>query len=113
MKKAFHPDQAMVDHIQKLGAYTLIRVLEDGTIIGLGELAFTTALYWDLNLQGFERRYCFKDPALALIEYNKATNGEYIPEGWIATRPEPEGFYEMSQDERRDAIRLIDARRRQ
>ena len=113
MKKAFHPDQAMVDHIQKLGAYDLIRVLEDGTIIGLGQLAFTTALYWDLNLQGFERRYCFKDPALALIAYTKATNGDEVPEGWIAIRPEPEGFYEMSEDERRLAVREFDARRRQ
>lgn len=87
-------NQNLCDRIKALGEYTHVRQLEDGTIIGVGELMFTRAIYWDLDLCGFARRFCYKDRDLALAEYEKAQSGDVLPTGWIATRPEPPNFYE-------------------
>lgn len=66
--------------------YTHLRVLEDGTVCGLGKLLFTTGLHIGLNEQMWERRYCFEDPAKALAELQRLENEDSIPEGWIAQR---------------------------
>jgi hypothetical protein len=41
----------------------------------------------------YEKRYCFSDKPLAKAEFDKLQSGDDVPSGWIATRPEPVGFY--------------------
>ena len=79
-------DEKLVQRIKALGEYWLVRTLEDGTIIGMGGLMFTTAIYMDLDLNGWGRRFCFKDVDLAVEEYAKLKTGDDEPTGWIARR---------------------------
>jgi len=92
------PDEALLERIKKLGYYEQVRKLEDGTIIGLGKLMFTTALFVNMDMTGYETRYCFKDPALAVKAFEAMKTGDDKPEGWIARRPEPEGFYDLPKE---------------
>lgn len=82
------PDERLVAEIRELGmgTYFDVRMLEDGTIIGIGRLLFTTAIYMDMDRCGFGARYCFEDQALALTEYAKLKSGDDQPTGWVATR---------------------------
>ena len=91
------PDEALLQRIVEMGGYEQVRVLEDGTIIGIGRLMFTRAIYVNLNLWGFEKRFCFEDPELAMVEFLKMQSGDDEPEGWIARRPEPPGFYDRDK----------------
>lgn len=68
------------------GSYRKVRTLEDGTIVGIGELMFTHAVYMDMHLYGWGRRFCFQDKALADTEYQKLQSGDEEPAGWIARR---------------------------
>ena len=79
-----------IERIRWLGAgsYSHLRRLEDGTIIGIGRLMFTTAIFVDMNEWGWTRRFCFDDPALALAEYLRLRTDDDEPAGWIARRPE-------------------------
>lgn len=79
----------LIEHIKQmnLGSMLDVRALEDGTIIGIGPLLFTTAIYFDLNEWGFSRRFCFDKHDLALEQYNLIKTGDDEPTGWIATRP--------------------------
>lgn len=81
-------NQELLEQIKKLGgdSYENLRILEDGTIIGIGNLMFTRAIYMDMNTLSWGRRFCFKDPALADAEYKKITTGDDEPTGWIARR---------------------------
>lgn len=80
--------QKHLDEIQKLWHFIAIRQLEDGTIVAMGELAFTRAIYFDCDIGGFARRFCYSNPDLAVEEYLKIESGDTLPKGWIATRPE-------------------------
>ena len=79
----------LIDQIkaQAGGSYLDIRKLDDGTVIGLGKLLYTTAIYMDMNVCGWGQRYCFNDPKRAAAEYQKLKSGDEIPTGWIAQRP--------------------------
>jgi hypothetical protein len=79
---------ALMERIKETGcgAYEAVRMLDDGTIVGIGSLMFTRAIYVDMNLNGWGRRYCFKDAQLADLEYKRLSDGNQEPEGWIATR---------------------------
>lgn len=66
--------------------YQNLRVLEDGTVIGTGELLFTRAIFIGLNEWSFEKRFCFEDRELALTELAKLNTGDDEPSGWIARR---------------------------
>ena len=81
-------DQALIERIKRLGAgaYRELRMLEDGTIVGIGELMFTRAIYMDMNPDGWGRRFCFEDRALADQEYQRIASGDDEPTGWIARR---------------------------
>lgn len=68
--------------------YLAIRVLPDATIIALGDLLYTRAIFIDLNLQGYAQRYCFEDRLLASTEFWKLDSGDQVPHGFIARRPE-------------------------
>jgi hypothetical protein len=79
-------DEALRSRIQQLGNYLVVDFLRDGTIIGLGELMFTRAIYIDLDLNGWGKRFCFEDRDLAVQEYMKLKTGDDEPTGWIARR---------------------------
>lgn len=83
-----HTDNQLVNRIRKEGSYTDVRALEDGTIIGIGNLLFTKAIYTDLSETGWGQRFCFKDPELAWDEYMKLRSGDEEPQGYIARRPD-------------------------
>ena len=68
------------------GSYEAVRMLDDGTIVGIGNLMFTRAIYMDMHLNGWGRRYCFQDAALADLEYEQLIDGDQEPKGWLATR---------------------------
>lgn len=81
-------NQELMDRIMELGAgsYREVRMLEDGCIVGIGNLMFTRAIYMDMHADGWGRRFCFKDRALADAEYQRLTTGDEEPVGWIARR---------------------------
>ena len=81
-------NQQLIDQIKALGggAYREVRELDDGTIVGIGDLMFTRAIYMDMHAWGWGRRFCFKDRALADSEYSKLNSGDDEPTGWIARR---------------------------
>lgn len=65
------------------------RQLDDGTYIALSRLATTIGLFVGVGpITPFKRRYCFRDMATALGEYNDMTSADYEPTGWVARRPE-------------------------
>lgn len=78
----------LLDDIKEMGqgSYRDMRVLEDGTIVGIGELMFTRAIYMDMHRYGWGRRFCFEDKAKATEEYAKLTSGDDEPVGWTARR---------------------------
>ena len=78
----------LIEHIKELGAgsYREVRALEDGTIVGIGELMFTRAIYMDMHAWGWGRRFCFENKTLADSEFAKLASGDDEPEGWIARR---------------------------
>lgn len=77
---------AYIKDLEAKGYYDNVRELPDGTIVGTQRLMFTTAIFVGLNEWGWERRFCFEDPAVAVRELNKMESGEDIPVGWIARR---------------------------
>lgn len=81
-------NEELLKQIKKMGgdAYEDLRILEDGTIIGIGNLMFTRAIYMDMNTLSWGRRFCFKNAEIANAEYKKITTGDDEPEGWIARR---------------------------
>lgn len=65
-----------------------VRELPDGTVVGVGRLAFTVAIYIRLTRESWERRYCYNDITTCLGAYEDLKTGTDVPEGWIAKRPE-------------------------
>jgi hypothetical protein len=63
-----------------------IRELGDGTVIGLGPLLFTTAVYVDVEQRGWGHRYCFENPDHAVREYHRLQSGDEEPVGYLARR---------------------------
>jgi hypothetical protein len=47
---------------------------------------FTRAIYMDMHADGWGRRFCFEDRALADAEYQRLTTEDAEPVGWIARR---------------------------
>lgn len=74
--------------IQQLWNVEQIRRLEDDTIVAIGELAFTRAIYVGLERHGFERRYCYNDFEGAVHQFQALRTGDDVLTGYIATRPE-------------------------
>jgi hypothetical protein len=70
------------------GSYLELRLLDDGTIVGIGPLIFTTAIYIDMDVYGWGRRYCFDSHAKAVEQYRLLQTGDDAPVGFIASRPE-------------------------
>lgn len=79
-------DEALRQRIQQLGNYLVVDFLRDGTIIGMGDLMFTRAIYIDLDLNGWGKRFCFEDKDRAVEEYMKLQTGDDEPTGYVARR---------------------------
>jgi hypothetical protein len=81
-------NEELLDRIKRLGggSYQVVDCLRDGTIIGIGDLMFTRAIYIDLDLNGWGKRFCFDDRNRAVEEYAKLQTGDDEPTGWIARR---------------------------
>ncbi len=67
--------------------YSRARQLEDQTWIAIGELIGTSAIYMDVNLISWDRRYCYDDDRKLLIEFYNIKKNSDIPCGWITKRP--------------------------
>lgn len=72
--------------IQHESGYVGVRALSDGTIVALGRLTFTTALYVDLSRTGWARRYCFASAPLAVAAFDQLRSADDVPAGWVAMR---------------------------
>lgn len=59
--------------------YDNVKMLEDGTIICTTELFTTRAIIIGLDRHGWEKRFCFSDRALCLVEFAKIMTGEDEP----------------------------------
>lgn len=79
-------DEALRQRIKGLGGYLVVDFLRDGTIVGMGDLMFTRAIYIDLDLNGWGKRFCFEDKDLAVEEFMKLKTGDDEPTGWVARR---------------------------
>lgn len=79
-------EQRVLAALEAEDHYRNLKVLEDGTIIGTGELMFTTALYIGLNMTGWERRYCYQDKDALQRSLDELKTGDDEPTGWIARR---------------------------
>lgn len=81
-------DNTLVEAIKASGGFMDVRQLEDGTVVGIGPLLYTTAIYVGMDLIGWNQRFCFDDLELAFSEYRKLRSGQDEPSGWIARRPQ-------------------------
>ena len=79
-------NKKIVENLKSQGYYLEIRELEDGSIIGLGELLYTRAIYTNMNSSGYESRYCFEDKERATQEFWKLKDMDSEPTGYIAKR---------------------------
>jgi len=75
-----------MNDLQQLG-YRWVRQLSDGTWIGITDLLYTTAICIDLNAEGYESRYCFKNPIDALNQFFDMEHIDSEVVGFIAQRP--------------------------
>ena len=67
--------------------YFSLRELEDSTVVGLGKLMYTTALYIGLNGDGWERRYCYPEEQQAQKALGYLRTGDDEPaRGYVARR---------------------------
>lgn len=79
-------NEELLADIKQLGNYHDVRLLDDGSIVAIGNLMFTRAIYMDVNQDGWGRRFCFDDRALADTEFQRLSNEDQEPSGWIARR---------------------------
>lgn len=79
-------DQELLAEIKDMGAYRDVRLLEDGSIIAIGDLLFTRAIYMDVERMGWGRRFCYENRALADAEFQRIADGDQEPTGWVARR---------------------------
>lgn len=77
--------ERIVDDMRDMG-YLNARALPDGSVVALGDLVFTRAIYMDCHEVGWQRRYCFEDRSLAMAEYMRLQSSDDEPTGYIAKR---------------------------
>lgn len=78
--------QELVEYLRP--QYDNLRVLDDGTIVATLELLYTRAIFIGLNRYGYEKRFCFKNRDLAMVELAKLKTGEDEPQSgtYVARR---------------------------
>jgi len=75
--------------IKDENGYLDARVLPDGSIALLVELAFTRAICLGADeVCPYTQRFCFKDRELATQRFAELQSEDDIPAGYIARRPE-------------------------
>lgn len=79
-------DKQLYDELVMGSSYIAVRRLPDGSFAALGSLIFTTAIYMDLTLFGYGRRFCYKNSMKALSEFINLKDECTEPTGWIARR---------------------------
>lgn len=91
-----HLVQFLKEQYEDAGYLLDIRILPDGEVAMLIRLMYTHAICMKPDyISVYEKRYCFSDKPLAKAEFDKLQSGDDVPSGWIATRPEPVGFYDV------------------
>lgn len=73
--------------------YLDAKVLPDGSIAGLIDLVTTRAIVLGCTRDGWERRFCFKDRALADQRFAELESEDAEPVGWTARRPQRPADY--------------------
>lgn len=69
------------------GLYKDVRMLEDGTIVGTVDLLFTRGVMIDMDMHGFDHRYCYEDRELATRAVRELKTGDDKPlAGYVAER---------------------------
>lgn len=66
--------------------YLAIKKLDDGSIIAEGDLLYTRAIYFDCDMCGYGKRYCFSDRKKADEQFALITSSNDVPEGFTAQR---------------------------
>lgn len=66
--------------------YARARVLPDGSVAAVSDLAFTRALYLGVTETGWARRFCFANFKLADRRFLELQSEDDIPAGHVATR---------------------------
>lgn len=89
-----------LEKVAQAHGFELYKQLPDGTIIGVRNLMYTRAIFWDCEMMGQAKRFCYKDFDLADAQFHLIQNSDIEPTGWIATRPEPEGFYDPKPEDK-------------
>jgi hypothetical protein len=71
------------------GGFVAVRLLPDGSVAGLVPLMTTLAICLGVTWEcPYERRFCFRDDALARQRFEELQSEDDIPAGWTARRPE-------------------------
>lgn len=68
--------------------YLMASILPDGSVAGMQRMLTTVGLFLGVTPWGFESRFCFRDPGLALARFALLQSEDDIPAGWLARRPE-------------------------
>jgi hypothetical protein len=84
-------EKPMTDEVKQLAdrlacQYSAIRMLPDGSIATLLKLITTWAICLGINEFGYERRFCFKNKALALQRFAELQSEDDEPAGYVAKR---------------------------
>jgi hypothetical protein len=77
--------QELADLLPRLG-YMRARVLPDGSVAAISDLAFTRAIYLGCTSEHWERRYCFANYALADRRFAELQSEDDVPAGHTAAR---------------------------
>jgi len=78
--------QELADWLAEDGGYIAARVLPDGSVAALLDLAYTRAICLGVTRWGWENRFCFEDRALADRRFARLESEEDVPVGFIARR---------------------------
>lgn len=79
-------DKTLYDDLVMSNSYIAVRRLPDGSFAAIGSLIFTTAIYMDLTLFGYGRRFCYAKPTDAIREFLALKDECTEPTGWLARR---------------------------
>ena len=80
-------ENTMVGRIRESWCLAECRQLEDGTIIGVGPMVFTWALYVGLSMSSYDRRYCYEGFSSAVIAARTWDGSGDPPGSWIKEKP--------------------------
>jgi len=77
--------EKLAELLPRLG-YLRARVLPDGSVAAVSDLAFTRAIYLGCTADGWAARYCFANYALADRRFSELQSEDDKPEGHTAAR---------------------------